>query len=82
MLQYPFPTKLCILDCDTSAKGVGGVTSQEKDGQEWVVSYFSKKFLALERNYCVTRKELLAVVMAVDHFHSYLYRAKFKIKTD
>ena len=82
VLPYPDPTKPYILDCDASAEGVGAVLSQEKDGQEWVVSYFSKKFSAPERNYCVTRKELLAVVMALDHFHPYLYGAKFKIRTD
>ena len=35
-----------------------------------------------ERDYCVTRKALLAVVKSLDHFHSYLYGAKFKIRSD
>ncbi|PIK35202.1 Retrovirus-related Pol polyprotein from transposon [Apostichopus japonicus] len=35
-----------------------------------------------ERNYCVTRKELLAIVASVKHFHHYLYGAKFLIRTD
>lgn len=35
-----------------------------------------------ERQYCVTRKELLAVVASVKHFHHYLYGAKFLIHTD
>lgn len=82
VLPYPDPTKVYILDCDASAEGVGAVLSQEKDGQEWVVSYFSRKFSAPERNYCVTRKELLAVIQALDHFHPYLYGAKFKVRTD
>ena len=82
VLPYPDPERPYVLDCDASAEGVGAVLSQEKDGQEWVVSYFSKKFSAPEKNYCVTRKELLAVILALDHFHPYLYGAKFKIRTD
>ena len=35
-----------------------------------------------ERHYCVTRRELLAVVKAVKHFHVYLYGRKFLLRTD
>lgn len=82
VLPYPDPTRPYVLDCDASAEGVGAVLSQEKEGKEWVVAYFSKKFTPPERNYCVTRKELLAVVKSVDHFHPYLYGARFKVRTD
>ena len=34
------------------------------------------------RNYCVTRRELLAVVMAVDNFSLYLYNQEFRLRTD
>ena len=33
-------------------------------------------------NYCVTRRELLAVVKAVKHFRPYLYGRSFKLRTD
>ncbi|WP_333765323.1 ribonuclease H family protein, partial [Streptomyces sp. IBSBF 2390] len=51
---------------------MGAVLSQEIDGQEKVIGYFSKSSKT-ERNYCVTRKELLAVVESVKYFHKYLY---------
>lgn len=75
VLPYPDPTLPYLLDTDASADGVGAVLSQEKDGKEWVVAYFSTKFSKAERNYCVTRKELAAVVKSLAHFHHYLYGA-------
>ena len=35
-----------------------------------------------KHNYCVTRRELLAVLMAIKHFPSYLYGTKLKFRTD
>lgn len=34
------------------------------------------------RKYCVTRKELLALVFACKHFRHYLYGHKVKVNTD
>ena len=82
VLQYPDPSRPYILDCDASAEGIGAVLSQVRDSQEHVVAYYSQKFSSPEKNYCVTRKELLAVVKSVDHFHPYLYGAKFTVRTD
>ena len=46
-----------------------------------MVVYYSQQF-SPPKNYCVTRKELLAIVKAVDHFHHYLYGAEFTVRTD
>lgn len=82
VLSYPDPSLPYILDTDASAEGVGAVLSQIHEGKESVVAYYSKKFTKEERNYCVTRKELLAVVQGTSHFHPYLYGATFTIRTD
>eukprot|EP00731_Ephydatia_muelleri_P034416 Em0059g1a len=63
ILSYPDFTKPFILDTDASNDGIGGVLSQlDKDGGDHVVAYGSRLLIKPERNYCVTRKELLAVV--------------------
>ncbi|GFY27539.1 hypothetical protein TNCV_2071571 [Trichonephila clavipes] len=80
ILIYPQPDKPFILDTDASNESVGAVLSQEIDGQERVVAYWSKCLSKPERNYCVTRKELLAIVKAIEHFH--LYGQKFLLRTD
>ena len=62
ILGYPKDNGLYILDTDASDVGVGGVLSQIQNDQEVVISYGSRTLSPQEKNYCVTRKELLAVV--------------------
>lgn len=54
------------VDTDASDVGVGSVLSKIQEGVEWVIAYYSKILAPPEQNYCVTRKELLAVVKAVN----------------
>ncbi|GFR27170.1 retrovirus-related Pol polyprotein from transposon gypsy [Trichonephila clavata] len=82
ILAYPEAGKQFILDTDASHESIRTVLSQEIDGQERVIAYFSKCQSRPERNYCVTRKELLAIVKAVEHFHPYLYGSRFLLRTD
>ena len=82
ILAYPDPNHVFILDTDASAFGIGGVLSQKVDEQERVVAYFSRALTAAERYYCVTRKELLAMLKSIEHFHAYLYGRKFLLRTD
>ena len=58
------------------------VLSQVQDGEERVIGYYSKTLIPPERNHCVTRRELLAVVKEVKHFRPYLYGQKFTLRTD
>ncbi|GFY21014.1 hypothetical protein TNCV_3990581 [Trichonephila clavipes] len=82
VLAYLEIGKQFILDKDASHESTGAVLSQEIDGQERVIAYFSKYLCKPERNYCVTRKELLAIVKDVAHFHPYLYGRRFLLRTD
>lgn len=60
----------------------GAVLSQQFQGQKRVVAYFSHSLSHPEQHYCVTHKELLAVVKAIQHFHLYLYEKKFLLRMD
>jgi hypothetical protein len=82
ILGYPDPELEYILDTDASLVAAGAVLSQVQDGVERPVAYFSRTFNKAERNYCVTRRELLAVVLAVQHFRPYLYGRQFLLRTD
>ena len=82
ILGYPEADGEYILDMDASAHGIGGVLSKKQKGQERVIAYYSKTLTTPERNYCVTKRELLAVVRSIKHFWPYLYGRHFKLRTD
>ncbi|GFX71473.1 hypothetical protein TNCV_2694611 [Trichonephila clavipes] len=69
-------------DFHASHESIGTALSQDIDGQERVIAYFSKCLSKQVRNYCITRKELLAIVKAVEHFPPYLYGRRFLLRTD
>uniref|UniRef100_A0AAV2K2W5 ribonuclease H n=2 Tax=Knipowitschia caucasica TaxID=637954 RepID=A0AAV2K2W5_KNICA len=82
ILAYPHVDLPYVVDTDASGTGIGAVLSQQGGEGERVVGYYSRALSREERNYCVTRRELLAVVMAVHHFRPYLHGNKFLLRTD
>ena len=82
ILSYPNDNDFFTLDTDASNTGMGAVLSQEQENTEKVISYYSKTFSAAERRYCVTRRELLAIVNSIKHYHHYLYGKPFRVRTD
>ncbi|KAL7863372.1 hypothetical protein SRHO_G00123560 [Serrasalmus rhombeus] len=51
-----------VVDIDASGCGIGAMLSQVQGVQERVIAYYSRALSKQERNYCVTHRELLAVV--------------------
>ena len=47
-----------------------------------MISYVSRTLTKSERNYCVTRKELLGLVYFLRHFRPYLLWRPFLVRTD
>ena len=82
VLAYPLREGMFILDTDASGLGIGGVLSQVQDGVERPLAYASRTMTKPERNYSVTRRELLAVVEFCKHFRHYLIGRKFRLRTD
>ena len=72
ILSYPQEEGMFVIDADASNDGMGAVLSQVQGGEEKVISYYSKTFSKPERRYCVTRRELLAVVSSIRKFHHYV----------
>jgi hypothetical protein len=81
VLGYPLPDAPFILDTDASNQAVGAVLSQLQDGQEQDIAYYSQTLSHPQRQYCTTRRELLAVIEAIQHFHHYLYGCHFTVRS-
>lgn len=69
-------------DTDASTEAAGAVLSQMVDSKENAETYCSKTFASPQLNYCVSRRKLLAVVLTVSHFRSYLNVREFHLSTD
>jgi transposase InsO family protein/predicted aspartyl protease len=82
VLAYPRNDATFILDTDASDVGIGAVLSQMIDGEEKVIAYGSRVLSKAEKNYCVTRRELLAVVHFIKAYRHYLVGRHFTLRTD
>lgn len=68
VLAYLDTSNGYILDTDASADGASSVLSQCLLGQEQVVAFYSKTFSSCQRNYCVIRRQLYVIILAVCQF--------------
>ena len=82
ILAYPNPSDTFVLDTDASEYAIGAVLSQLQDGKERVICYGSYVLSPEQRKYCVTRKELLAVVRFTRQYRHYLLGREFLLRTD
>ena len=53
------------IEMDASGHAIGGVLSQEQDGKWKPIAFLSRMMQAVERNYKIYDKELLAIVEAL-----------------
>jgi len=82
VLALPSDEGQFVLDCDASDLAIGAVLSQVQNGEERPICYASQLYDSHQKNYNVTRKELLALVTFVKKFRQYLLGRSFLIRTD
>lgn len=82
VLAMPVDSGQYVLDTDASDTGLGAVLSQIQDGVERPIAYASRSLNSAERNYCTTRKELLAVVYGLKQYRQFLLGRPIVIRTD
>ncbi|KAD3067011.1 hypothetical protein E3N88_34891 [Mikania micrantha] len=78
VLALPDFTKTFVIETDASSKGLGAVLMQDNHP----LAFISKGLSMKQQVMSVYEKELLAVLMAVKHWHHYLIAKHFIIETD
>ena len=68
--------------CDASDFAIRAVLGKIEDGKPYVIYYASKTLNEAQRNYTIAKKELLAVVFALDKFRAYLVGYFIVVFTD
>ena len=68
--------------CDASDFVIGTVLGQRGNGKPYVIYYASKTLNESQRNYTTIKKELLAVVFALEKFRAYLVGSFIVVFTD
>lgn len=63
------------VEADASEGAVGAVLSQQQNGVWCLVAFMSKSLSAMERNYEIYDKELLAIMLALSEWRHYLMGA-------
>ena len=71
-----------VLDVDASGVAAGAVLQQRQEGVLKVIGYASRAFQPCEQRYCVTRKEMAALVFGLKHYRQYLLGRRFLVRTD
>lgn len=82
-LGYYNPNDRTLVIADASPVGLGSVLVQYDSNGPRIIACANKSLTDVEKRYCQTEKEALALVWAVEHFHIYLYgKDVFELVTD
>ena len=85
-MSYFDKDKETFVVVDTSPVGVSAILSQKPKygdtNNQQIVAYASQALTETEKKYSQTKKEVLAIVWAVEHFHLFLFGSEFTLITD
>lgn len=82
LLRYPDLRHPFSVATDASNVGIGAVLYQVINGETHHIAFMARALSKSERNYSTTKRELLAIVYALDKFHKYLWGNHFTLYTD
>ena len=82
VLEFPRDGVPFIVATDASQVGIGAVLFQHYDDKDHYVAFISKSLNKSQLNYSATKRELLAIVFALQRLRQYLYGARFELRTD
>lgn len=82
ILHYPNFNIKFIVTTDASKIAFGATLSQNHQGEDRTIRFWSKTTNKHEKNYSATDLELRAIVYALQKFRHYLLGRKFTIRTD
>lgn len=78
VLALPDFSKSFLIECDASEGGIGAILMQDKKP----IAYYSKALGVKNLAKSAYEKELMAVVLAIQHWRPYLLGRKFVVSTD
>ena len=82
-LSYPDPNKDYYLVTDASGHSAGAYLGQkDANGDIKPVGFYSRVFSETQSRYSATEREMLAIVIALEHFHPFISATKINIMTD
>ena len=76
--KYFDPQAPIVIECDASGLGVGGVLLQ--NGQP--VTFISQALTETQERYSNIERELLAVVIVIEHLHHFVFGHQLTVQTD
>jgi len=72
-------SKEMVLTADASDVSISFNLSQYSEGHERIIELGARGLRPAEKNYSVSEKELLAIIVGVQHYHEYLAGRQFVI---
>ena len=82
LLSHPKPEAPTNIVTDASDIAIGAVLQQQIENQWCPIAYFSRKLKPAETRYSTFDHELLAIYLAIKHFHHFVEGRTFHVLTD